>query len=123
AQHIPEFRYDNVTNLGIADNLFQVAGKVCHYDDSTGSRVLELVLHLPGCVQRVGVDDDKACAQGTEKSNGKLQAVRHLNGDALALLQAKIFLQVGSKVPRQPVDLSKSELGSHVLIGDLVRIF
>src|SRR5690606_27957941 len=23
AQHIPEFRYDNVTNLGIADNLFQ----------------------------------------------------------------------------------------------------
>ena len=41
-------------------------------DQCARAGILELMAHLPGGVQRVGVDDDQAGAHGTEHGDGVL---------------------------------------------------
>src|SRR5690606_11639507 len=115
-KHIPELRNDDVFDVGVADDLFQVAGKVGHDDNGDGTRVAELMFHFTGGVQRICVDDDEARPEGTEECNRELQTIGHLDSDPVTLFQAEPLLQKCGEVSGELVDLPEGKPDAHVFV-------
>ncbi|MCY1413978.1 hypothetical protein D9M71_294160 [compost metagenome] len=89
-------------------------------DEGLGAGVVELVLHLPRGIQRVGVDHHQSGTQGAEHRNGKLDQVGQLDGDAIARRQIGVLLQPGGKGAGQFIELAVAEGAAEVAEGRLV---
>ena len=81
AQQITHFRDDHRLDGCLSDNFFQVVGEVGEDDNRDGAAVLELMLHLARCVERIRIHENKSRLQCTEHGHGELQNIRHLNGN------------------------------------------
>ena len=69
-----------------------------------GAGILQLMLELARCVERIRVDDGQTDPQSAEHRDRILQDVRHHQGDAVALGEA-VRQQPRTEVPRSTVDL------------------
>ncbi|MOA00111.1 hypothetical protein D3C78_1194590 [compost metagenome] len=105
-QHIGHFGDNNVLDLGLGHYLFRQVRHVGQAHQRFGAGIIELVLHFPCGIQRVGVHHDQACTQGPKDCYWVLQQVGQLHGDAIAGLQIGMVLQVGGKGPRQLIQLA-----------------
>lgn len=74
-------------------------GHVGQAHQGLGTRVVELVFHLPRGVQRVGVDHDQPGTHGTEDRDRVLQDIGQLHGNAVTRLEVGMLLQPGGKRP------------------------
>ncbi len=88
---------DQRFDLGLVLDLAHQRDQLVEYHHRTGAGVGELVAGFVGGVLGVGVDDHQAGAQRAEDSNGVLQQVGQLNGQAVTRLQAGMLTQVASK--------------------------
>jgi hypothetical protein len=96
--------------------LLQVAGEVGHDDDGLHAGILVLMLHLPGRVERVGVDHRQPRPQRPEQRHRVLQHVRHLQSDAVALGQPQVLAQEGGELAAQLAQLPERERDTHVRV-------
>ncbi len=97
-QHVTDFGDDDVPDAGFRQYFFGQVRHVGQANQGLGARVVELVLHFPRGVQRVGVDHDQAGTHGAEHDDGVLEQIGQLNGDTIARLQVGVLLQVGRKI-------------------------
>ncbi len=93
-QHVPHARLKQVLDLGIRQHFLHQMPKHVHVDQRLGTRVLELVTHLPGGIERIGVDHHQSGTNRTENSNRELQHVRHLHGNTVAGLKVGVLLEI-----------------------------
>ncbi|MCY1269726.1 hypothetical protein D9M70_182320 [compost metagenome] len=122
-QQVPHARLDQVLDPGFGQHLFDQAAEQVDVDQRAHPGVLELVTHLAGGVQRIGVDHDEPGAQGAEHGDGVLQDVGHLHGDAVAGRQVGVLLQVGGEGGGQPVQLGIGQGHAQVAEGRAVGEF
>ncbi|MNF83150.1 hypothetical protein D3C84_654670 [compost metagenome] len=122
-QHVPHARLDQVFDPGIGQHLFDQLAEQVDVDQRAHPGVLELVAHLAGGVERVGIDHDQPGAQGAEHSDGVLQDVGHLHGDAVAGRQVRVLLQVGGEGGGQAVQLGIGQGHAQVAEGRAVGEF
>ncbi|MCY1438832.1 hypothetical protein D9M71_550460 [compost metagenome] len=108
-QQVAHFGDDDVLDAGLRQHFLGQVGHVGQADQGLGTGVVELVLHLPRGVQRVGVDHHQAGTHGTEHHHRVLQDVRQLHGDAVAGLEVGMVLQVGGEGTGKRVELAVGE--------------
>ncbi|MCY1541479.1 hypothetical protein D9M68_771750 [compost metagenome] len=108
-QQVAHFGDDDVLDAGLRQHVLGQVGHVGQADQRLGAGVVELVLHLPRGVQRVGVDHHQAGADGAEHYHRVLQDVRQLHGNAVAGLEVGVVLQVGGEGTGQLVELAVGE--------------
>ena len=101
---------------GTADHLLQGVREVFEDDDCLGARILELMLELAGCVERIDADRGAPGPQHTGCSHRKLQDVRQHDGYPLTLSQA-LRLQPGGKGLRSLVEFAIGHGLVHAQIG------
>ena len=101
--------------------LLQRGGKVLDDHDGLGTRILELVLQLARCVQRVHIHHHKAGSQDGRHRDGVLRHVGHHDGHAVALDQAQA-LQVGREGVAQRIGLGIRDVLAHEAVGNTVGV-
>ncbi|MDT4847828.1 hypothetical protein FQZ97_819010 [compost metagenome] len=119
-QHVTDFGDDDGLDAGLRQHLLGQMGHVGQADQGFGARIVELVLHFPRGIQRVGVDHDQPGTQGAEYRNRVLQDVRQQHGNAVARLQVGVLLQIGGKGARQLVQFAVGQGLTEVAEGRLV---
>ncbi len=112
-EHLAERSHHHVLERRSRAYLLEHGGKVLEDHDRFGARVLELVLELTGGVERVDVDHHAAGTQRAEHRDRVLQAVRHHDRDARALLQA-FRLQPCAEIACQRIQLREADRLAHV---------
>ncbi len=80
------------------------------------------MLHFPGGVHGVGIDDNKAGPERTEQGHRVLQDIGHDQSDAVAFFKT-LFLQPGGEVARLNIQLCVGQPGVEVDEGCPVFIF
>ncbi len=83
----------HVLHLRLRQHLLDDVGEILQHDDRRGARIGELVLQLAGRIQRVGIDDRHAHAQGPEQRDGVLKNVRQHDRQPISLLEPGDLLQ------------------------------
>ena len=116
-QQVAHLGFDQVIDLGIRQHVLDQLAEHIQVHQRTYAGILELVAHLAGGVQRVGVDHNQPGAHGTEHGDWVLQHVGHLHSDAVTRLQVGILLQVGGKGRRQPIQLGIGQGHAQVAEG------
>ncbi|MNN01503.1 hypothetical protein D3C81_1141210 [compost metagenome] len=96
-QHVAHLRFDEEFDAGVRQHFLHQLAEHVQVHQRPGAGVLELVAHLAGGVQRVGVDHDQPGAHGAEYGDGVLQHVGHLYRDAVARHQVGVLLQVSGE--------------------------
>ncbi|MNZ49966.1 hypothetical protein D3C78_677450 [compost metagenome] len=119
-QHVAHARFDQVLDAGVGQHLLYQLAEQVDVDQRPRARVLELVAHLAGGVQRVGIDHHQPGPQRAEHGDRVLQDVRHLHGDAVARLEIGVALQIGGKGGGQAIQLGIAERHTQVAEGRAV---
>ena len=73
------------------------------HDQPGGAAVGELVHHLRGRIERVGVHHHEPGLEHAEHRDRIGQAIRHLDRDAIAGLEARHFAEVHGQLIGQPI--------------------
>ncbi|MMZ64464.1 hypothetical protein D1872_267990 [compost metagenome] len=84
---IAHARQDNVADLCFIDHFFQGVGEVGDNHNRRRTAVVQLVLQLAWCIERVDVDHDHARTQDPKKCYRILKQVWHHQRDAVPFLQ------------------------------------
>ena len=87
-----------------------LVGEQIDGDQSHRAAVGKLVRHLRRGVERVGVHHHQAGLQRAEHHHRIGQAVRHLDGDAIARGKAGDLAQVDRELVGQPVHLGEGQI-------------
>jgi hypothetical protein len=106
---------------GRGDAFFERGGKCFNHHNGFGTGVLELVLQLTRCVQRVDIHHHQACTQNAGHYHRVLGHIEHHDGDAIALDQTQT-LQIRSERLAQTVRLGVGDVLAHKAVGHLARI-
>ena len=113
-QQVADLGDDDVPDVGLRQHLFGQLRHVGQADQRPGAGILELVLHLAGGVQRVGVDHHQAGTHGAKDHHRILQHIGHLHGDAIAGLQVGMLLQVGGELTGQLIEFAVAQGAAQV---------
>ena len=122
-EHVAEPCHYDVVNRGEGFDLLDVPREVLEHDDRAGAGVEEHPVELPRRVLGIDVDKDQPCLDGAEHGDGELEDVGHDYGEALALLNLKIVLEIGAEIVRELVKPPEGELCPVILEGGLLRPF
>ncbi|MPM50777.1 hypothetical protein SDC9_97520 [bioreactor metagenome] len=106
----------------VGDACLQRGGKVLHNDDGLGPGVLELVLQLSRCIERVHVHHHETGAQDGRHGHWILRHVGHHDGNAVALVQAQ-RLQIRRQLTALGVGLGVGDVLAHEAVGRAAGIF
>ncbi|MNQ82611.1 hypothetical protein D3C85_976650 [compost metagenome] len=119
-QHVADFADDDRLDSGPGNDLLDQMRHVGQADQGFGAGVVELVLHFPRGIQRIGVDHHQPGTQGAEHGDRVLQNVGQLHGDAVARLQVGVLLQIGGEGTGQLIQLAVADGLAEVAEGRLV---
>ena len=115
-EHLADRGQHHMPDGGVADHLLQGVREIFENDDRLSSRILELMLELARCVERIDADRSASSPQHTGCSHRKLQDIRQHDCHPLALSQT-LRLQPGGKGLRSLVEFAIGHGLVHAQIG------
>ena len=80
------------------------------------------MLEFPFGVKRIGVDHHHASPKRSQAHHQILDEVRHLHGNAIALLKPRTVLQPTRKLGREPVKIGVGQRMPHAAAGGLIPV-
>lgn len=121
-QQVAHGRQADVPDAAAWQHFGQGVGKVFQNHDGGRARVLELVLQLARCVERIDIDTGVAGAQHGSHGHGKLWNIGQHDGHACTRLQLQA-LQPCTQLARALLQLPVAHPHVHADAERLVRIF
>ncbi|MNO92083.1 hypothetical protein D3C76_836450 [compost metagenome] len=122
-QQVAHARLDQVFDAGVRQHFLDQLAEQVDVDQRPRPGILELVAHLAGGIERIGVDHHQPGAQRAEHRHRELQDIRHLDRDTVARTQVGALLQVGGEGRGQAVELGVAQGDAHVAVGRAVGEF
>ncbi len=111
-QHLADARQNDGFDLRLTEDFLQIGSKILSNDDCLGPGIIELMEHLAGRVERVGIDNDQTGPQCAEQCNGVLREVGHHQRNAVAGLQTS-GMEVSAELRRELVHLGEGKRFAH----------
>ncbi len=94
--------------------------EVVEHDERAGAGVVELMLELARCVERIGVHDRQPGAQDAERRDRILQHVGQHDRDAIALGELEVVEEIGGELRAEAVDFVVGQRLAHVRVRGAV---
>ncbi len=114
-QHVADSRRHDRAHIGMFDHLFEHMCKILENDDRLCARILQLVLQFARRIQRIDIHHGEAGAQYRHQRDRVLQQVRHHDGNTIAALQTRDFLQPCGKIAALLIHIGIGQRRAHVV--------
>ena len=101
-------------HFGTLEHLRHRRSEIFQHDNRARAAIGQLMLKLPGRVERIDIDHHETSSQDAEYSDRILQHVRHHDRHAVSVFQLRDRLQVSREVAAEPVDSREAQLCTEV---------